>query len=141
MVVAGQHQHAAMLRGAGHVGMLEDVAAAIHARPLAVPHAEHAVVLRVREQVHLLRAPYAGGGQVFIDAGMKLDVMGIEIFLCLGGGLVDATERRATITGDEAGSVEAGAQVAFALQHRQPDHCLRASDEGAAALQGVLVVE
>ena len=39
VVVAGQRQHAAMRRGAGRVAVLEHVAAAVDARPLAVPHA------------------------------------------------------------------------------------------------------
>ena len=49
MVVAGEHQHAAVARGAGEVGVLEHVAAAVDARALAVPHGEHAVVVRVRD--------------------------------------------------------------------------------------------
>ena len=44
--------------------MLEDVAAAVDAGPLAVPHAEHAVVARAVEQVHLLAAPHRRGGEV-----------------------------------------------------------------------------
>ena len=45
VVVAGDRDHAAVLRGAGHVGVLEDVGAAVDARALAVPDAEHAVEL------------------------------------------------------------------------------------------------
>ena len=45
VVVAGERDHAAVLRGAGHVGVLEDVGAAVDARALAVPDAEHAVEL------------------------------------------------------------------------------------------------
>ena len=36
MIVAGEHQYAAVLRGAGGVGVLEDVAAAIDAMELAL---------------------------------------------------------------------------------------------------------
>ena len=43
VVVAGDHQHPAVLRAAGGVGVAEHVATAVHARPLAVPHAEHAL--------------------------------------------------------------------------------------------------
>ena len=47
--------------GAGHVGVLEDVGAAVDARALAVPDAEHAVeLLRLRIEVELLRAPDRG---------------------------------------------------------------------------------
>ena len=44
MVVAGQHQHAAMGRGAGGVAVLQRIAAAVDPRPLAVPDREHAVI-------------------------------------------------------------------------------------------------
>ncbi|BCY19897.1 hypothetical protein OkiPb01551_07930 [Bordetella pertussis] len=93
MVVAGHHQHAAVARGAGHIGVLEDVAAAVHARPLAVPHAEHAVVLGAREQVDLLRAPHGGGGQVLVDAGLEFDVMLLQVLGGLPHVLVDPAQR------------------------------------------------
>ena len=141
VVVAGQDQHAAMRAGASHVGMLEHVAAAVHARALAVPHAEDAVVQGAFEQVDLLRAPDAGGGQVFIDAGMKAHMLRVQIFLRLHRGLVDAAQGRAAIAGHETGGVEAGARVADALLHRQPDQRLRAGQEGAAAFERVLVIQ
>ncbi|MCY1374998.1 hypothetical protein D9M69_623760 [compost metagenome] len=57
MVVAGNRQHAAELRSAGGIGVTEYVAATVHARALAVPHAEYAIVLGTFEQVDLLGAP------------------------------------------------------------------------------------
>ncbi|MNZ37735.1 hypothetical protein D3C78_551920 [compost metagenome] len=57
VVIAGDSQHTAELRGAGGVGVAEHVAAAVHAGAFAVPHAEHAVVLGAGEQVDLLGAP------------------------------------------------------------------------------------
>ena len=45
-IVARQRQHAAVLADARVVGVLEGVAGPVDARRLAVPHAEHAVVLR-----------------------------------------------------------------------------------------------
>ena len=70
-----------MLRRAGGVGVLEHVAAAVDARALAVPHREHAVVLRAGEQVDLLRAPDGGGGEVLVDARLEPDVAALEV-LC-----------------------------------------------------------
>ena len=61
VVVAGHDQHAAMLRGAGVVAVLEHVERAVDAGALAVPEREHAVVLGAREQPDLLRAPDRGG--------------------------------------------------------------------------------
>jgi hypothetical protein len=141
VVVAGEHQHAAVLRGAGGVGVLEHIAAAIDARALAVPHGEDAVVLRPREEVDLLRAPDRGGGEVLVDAGLELDVVALEVALRAPQRLVEAAERRAAVAGDEARGVQAGALVALALQHHQADQRLRAGEEDAALLQGVLVVE
>ncbi len=57
VVVAGQQQHAAVLRRAGVVGVLEHVAAAVDARALAVPHGEHAVVLARRGRVRPAACP------------------------------------------------------------------------------------
>jgi len=45
VVVARDGDHAAMARRASHVRVLEHVRAAVHARALAIPDAEHAVVL------------------------------------------------------------------------------------------------
>ena len=59
VVVAHQGEHAAVLGGAGEIGVAEHVAGAVDARPLAVPHAEHAVVLALAAQLGLLRAPDA----------------------------------------------------------------------------------
>jgi hypothetical protein len=43
VVVAADHQHAALRGRAVDVAVLERVARAVHARPLAVPHREHAI--------------------------------------------------------------------------------------------------
>ena len=78
MVVAHQGEHAAVLRGAGEIGVAEDVAGAVDARALAVPHAEHAVVLALAAQLGLLRAPDRGGGEVLVEAGLEEDVVLVE---------------------------------------------------------------
>ena len=141
MVVAGQHQHAAVLGGTGVIGVFEHVAAAVDAGTLAVPHAEHAVVFRVFEQIRLLRAPDGRGGQVFVQARVEFDVVFIEVFLGLDGRHVDRRHGRTAVTGDIAGRIQASFQVALALQHGQADQRLRARHEGAAALQRVFVVQ
>jgi hypothetical protein len=79
MVVAGDHQHAAVLRAAGGVGVAEHVAAAVHARPLAVPHGEHALDARLGRQGHLLAAPHGGGREVFVDARLEDDVVAGQV--------------------------------------------------------------
>ncbi len=54
VVVAGEHENAAVLRRAGRIGVLEDVTGTVDARTLAVPHREHAIVLGARVQIDLL---------------------------------------------------------------------------------------
>ena len=56
MVVAHQGDDAAVLRGAGEIGVAEGVAGAVDARALAVPHAEHAIEPALAAQLGLLRA-------------------------------------------------------------------------------------
>ena len=141
MIIARDHQHAPVLGGAGHVGVLEDIAAAVHPRALAIPKREHAIVLRTLEEIDLLRAPHTGGGQVFVHAGMESDLFGFQVFARLLGGLVDRAQWRAAIAGDEAGGVEAGALIVLPLQHRQADQRLDAGHEDAAALQCIFVVQ
>ena len=78
MIVAGNGQHAAMVRGARHVGMAEHVARAVNARPLAIPDAEHAIEAAFAAHLRLLRAPQRGGRQVLVEARLELDVAWFE---------------------------------------------------------------
>ena len=142
VVVAGDGDHAAVPGGAGHVGVLEDVGAAVHARALAVPDAEHAVVLlALRIEVELLRAPHRGGAELLVHAGLEDDVVGFQVLLRRPQRLVVAAQRAAAVAADEAAGVQPGGQVALALQHRQAHQRLHAAHEGAAVVQAVLVVE
>ena len=74
VVVTHQRQHAAMLCGAGQIGMAEHVAGAVDAGALAVPHGKHAIELALAAQLGLLRAPDRGRGEVLVDAALKADV-------------------------------------------------------------------
>src|SRR5262249_32917960 len=119
VIVAGEHEHAAVLRGASKVRVLEDVAATVDARSLAIPHGEHAIDLRVRVQVDLLRAPDGGRGKVLVQTGLKLDVGAIQKFLRLPQREVERAERRATVSRNESSRIEPGELVALALQDEQ----------------------
>ena len=68
MVVAEQHQHAAMRGGAEQVAVADRVAGAVDARPLGVPDREHAVVAALAVEADLLGAGAGGGGEVLVDA-------------------------------------------------------------------------
>jgi hypothetical protein len=81
MVVTGHGDDAAPGRGAGHVGMLEHVGAAVHARALAVPDAEHAVERFVPGGAKpSCCVPHRrGGGQLLVDAGLEHDVLRLQV--------------------------------------------------------------
>jgi threonine dehydrogenase-like Zn-dependent dehydrogenase len=74
VVVTGQQQHTAMGRDASRVAMLEDVTGTVHARSLAVPHGEHAVVFGTGKQVGLLTAPHRRRRQFLVEARLEVDV-------------------------------------------------------------------
>ncbi|MCY1446806.1 hypothetical protein D9M71_633930 [compost metagenome] len=99
--------------------MTEYIAAAVDARALAVPHAEHAVVGRAFKEIDLLRTPDRGGGKIFVHARMEHRVVLLEIVAGLPQGLVETTQRRAAVAGNESGGIQAIGQVALALHQRQ----------------------
>ena len=79
MVVACHRNHAAPGCGSCHIGMLKNIGAAVYPWALAVPDAKHAVVLvgARRRKPELLRSPQCGGGQFFVDAGLKHHMVGL----------------------------------------------------------------
>src|SRR3546814_15865422 len=81
-------------------------------------------------------APDRGGGEVFVHAGLELDVIGFEEFAGFPELLVEQAERRAAVTGDETGGVQAGGEVALSLQHRQAHQRLGSGQEHATLFQG-----
>src|SRR5258707_11374700 len=115
MVVAHERQHAAVLRGAGKIGVPEHVAGPVDAGSLAVPEPEHAIELALAAQLGLLRAPDRGGGDVLVDPGLETDVVFVERALGANELQVEGAERRSTIARHVARGVEAGTAVAFLL--------------------------
>ena len=79
MVVAGKTEHTAVFRRARGIGVTKHVAAAIDAGALAVPDADDAVVLGAGGKIELLGTPDRGGREVFIHAGLELDVVLLEV--------------------------------------------------------------
>ena len=141
VVVAGEAQHAAVLRRARGIAVPEHVAAAVDAGALAVPDADHAIILGAGRQIELLRAPDRGRREVLVHAGLELDVVLLEVF---SGGeqlLVVAAERRAAVAGDEARGVQPRGAVAADLRHRQADQRLNAGQEDVAGTLGVFLIE
>ena len=73
MVVAHGHHHAAQRRGAGEIGVAEDIAGAVHAGALAVPERKDAVMRALAAQLRLLGAPDGRGGEILVQARIELD--------------------------------------------------------------------
>ncbi|MGY3468130.1 hypothetical protein ACVW0I_005001 [Bradyrhizobium sp. LM6.11] len=121
--------------------MTEHVAAAIDAGTLAVPDADHAVILGAGGEVELLRAPDRGRGQILVHAGLELDVVLLEMLARGEELLVIAPERRAAIAGDEARGVQPRGTVAPDLGHRQADQRLNAGCENMSRVLGVFLIE
>ncbi len=141
VVVAGEREHAAVLRRAGEVRVLEHVAAAVDARALAVPHRVDAVDGGARVQVDLLRAPDRRRREILVQARLEPDVRALEELLRAPQRLVEAAQRASAIAGDEAAGVEPRELVALLLQDQQADDRLRAGEIHAAGVERVLVVE
>ncbi len=141
MVVAHQRQHAAVLRGAGQIGMAENVAGAVDARSLAVPHGEDAVVFAFAAQLSLLRTPHGGGGQILVDAALKADVALLQERPGAQKLGVEPAERRAAVAGDKSRGAKAVAAVQFLLHQAEPHQGLEASDENAAVTKVEFIVE
>ncbi len=129
VIVAHQSDDAAVLCGAGKIGVTEDVAGPIDARTFAVPHTEYAIEFAFAAQFGLLRSPERGGGKFLVDAGLELHVRRREYPPGAHELLVKAAERRAAIAGDVAGRVQAGAAIALLLHEAGADQCLIAGHE------------
>jgi hypothetical protein len=141
VVVTGKDEHAAVLGGARRVAVPEHVAAAIDAGALAVPDADHAIMLGAGRQVELLRAPDRGRREVLVHARLELDVVLFEVF---SGGkklLVIAAQRRAAVAGDEACGVQPCGTVTADLRHRQADQRLDTGQEDVPCTLGVFLIE
>ena len=141
VVITHQRDDAAVLRRAGRVGMAQHVAGAIDARPLAVPHAEHAVVLTLAAQFGLLGAPQRGRREVFVETGLEYDVVRAQQAFGALELIVEAAERRAAVSGDVARGIEPSGAVARLLHQGHAHERLIASDEHTALSEVVLVRE
>src|SRR3984893_9511514 len=139
VVVAHEREHPAIFRSAGEIRVSEHVAGAIDPRALAVPEAEHAVELALPAQLRLLRSPQRRGSDVLVDAGLKSDVIAIELALRPDELLVERAQRRAAVARHIARGVETCTPVALLLHHAEPDQRLKPGDEDAALAEIVLV--
>jgi hypothetical protein len=125
VVVAHGHQHPAVARGAGHVGVAHRVAGAVHARALAVPQAKDPVEAPFAAQLRLLAAPERGGGEILVQAFLEQHVGRAQLFLCPAHLHVHRAQRRAAVAGNVTGGVQPRRAVARLLHQHQPHQRLR----------------
>ncbi len=93
MIIARNHQHAAMFRGPVGIAMLQRVSGTINAGAFAVPHAKHAGHGAVLVSLDLLAAKHSRCSQIFIDCRqerhlMVADDLGVSLKF-----LIDSTKR------------------------------------------------
>ena len=141
MVITSDRQHTAIPSGAAGIGVAECIDAAVHPRPLAVPHAEHAIELGVGVEFDLLASRNRRGGQLLVQARLEADVLALKPGFGPPQGLIESGKRRAAIAGNQPRRVESLSKVALMLQDGQPDQCFNAREIGVRGIQGVLVVE
>src|SRR5437773_9552979 len=140
-VVAAEGEDAAVARDAGVVGVLEDVARAVDAGALAVPHAEYAVVLGPREEAGELAAVDRGRAEVFVEPGDEDNVvLAQEVRIALQS-QVETAEGRAAVSGNQRRRIEPAAAVGAVLVEGQPDERLDAGEEEEPGLLTVLRVQ
>ena len=141
VIVAVQGQDTPMGRGARKIGVAEHVARAVHARPLAVPQAEHAIdgVLPVKPD--LLRAPHGGGGQFLVEPRLEAHIGSGQLPARAVELLVEPSQGGAAIARYETRCVQPRPAVEFALHQEHPHHGLNAGREDRGARQVELVGE
>ena len=141
MIIAHQADDAAMLRRASHVGMAEDIARAVNARPLAIPEAEDAIIFAFATHFGLLRAPDGGRGKVLVQTGLEQHLSLIQLALGAKQLRVEPAQRRAAIAGDKACRVQPSLLIAQTLRHQQAHDGLGACQKHMALGQIILVIQ
>lgn len=91
---------------------------------------------RSKGRVHL-GAPKRRCCEIFVQAGLENNLMGIEIFRGFPQLLVICAKRRTAVACNQPRRVEAVIPVETTLHHRQPHKRLDAGHEGCATLGGV----
>ena len=131
-IIPRQRQHPTKRRAAGGIGMAEHIAGTINARPLAVPNAENTIQARAWRQMHLLRTPNGGRGQILIQPRLEHHIMRAEPFRLARQFPVKSAKRRSAIAGNEAPGAETLRGIHFLAQHGQAHQRMRAGQQDGA---------
>jgi hypothetical protein len=119
----------------------ERVGCAVEAGRLAVPHAEHTVVLGAGQLAGELAAPGGGGAELLVEAGYVVDQVPLEQLAVARELEIEPAERRALVAGDHRAGGEAAPPVGAVLVEQEPHERLHAGDQDAALFEHVFVVE
>ena len=131
-IIPRQRQHTALRRAAGGIGMAEHIAGAINAGTFAVPNAENAIQTRAGCQMHLLRTPNGGCGQILIQPRLKHHIMRAEPFRLARQFPVKSAKRRSAIAGNETAGAETLRCIHFLAQHGQAHQRMRPGQQDGA---------
>ncbi len=131
-VVADRGQDPAVASHPVQVGMPEDVAGAVHARCLAVPHPDHAVVPRQWSEVVLLAAPDRRGGEVLIHPGYPAHVVVVQAAAGARQGLIEPAERGTRVAAHERPDPKATPAVGSHLVEQHPHQRLHTGEQDLA---------
>ena len=141
VIVPCQDDCRAVGAGAAHVGVLEDVAAAVDAGAFAVPDTVHAVDLRTGKQVQVLAAHDRGGGQFLVHRRLVDDTMLPEQAAYPGQGEVIARQRGALVAGNEGAGFQPVPGIAPLLVDGKPHQGLNPGQVNTALQHRVFVVK
>ena len=123
--------------------MPERIERPIDAGPLAVPEPEDAVEASVVLEMGELAPPDHGGAEVLVDPADELHLVATKERLVLGVRVVDPTQRRTAVTGDQARAVQTSGSVGALLVGGDPHegvdaghrHCALGGTEPVAELE------
>ncbi len=127
-VIARDGQDGTVLADTCVVGVFERVAAAVHARRLAVPHAGDAVEFLLAHGVQHLRAPHGRGSEVFVKAVNEVDVVAQQQFLLFDQRCVEHAHRGAPVAGNEHAGLEAAPCIRAHLVDREAHQRIDAAE-------------
>ena len=141
MIIPRHDEHAALRGRTIGVAMFQRIARPVDAGALAVPHRKDAFDLRLRVEMRLLRTQNGGGAQILVHRRQKADAGLVQPVPDAPQFLIQPTERRAAIAGDEAGGIHPRRPVAASLIQHDPRQRLRAGHEDRPRGGGVAVVQ
>ena len=99
-IITGNGKNTAVATAPSEVGMLEDIAATINPRCLAIPHADHPIVGWLWEEVGNLATKDHRCAEILVDARDEAEIVGVEEFLATLEEQIKPSERRTAVARD-----------------------------------------